>query len=73
MGSQYANSRNWLLAEKYIAINAHQGQSDGTTACVNYSCILYGRTPDFQIDNTQDQVIIRYADVLLMMAELKKM
>ena len=58
--------------KKYIAINAHQGQSDGTTACVNYSCILYGRTPDFQIDNTQDQVIIRYADVLLMMAELKK-
>ena len=58
--------------KKYIAINAHQAKSDGTTACVNYSCVLYGRTPDFQIDNTQDQVIIRYADVLLMMAELKK-
>lgn len=58
--------------KKYIAINAHQTQSDGTTACVNYSCLLYGRTPDFQIDNTQDQVIIRFADVLLMMAELKK-
>lgn len=58
--------------KKYIAINAHQAKSDGTTACVNYSCILYGRTPDFQIDNTQDQVIIRFADVLLMMAELKQ-
>lgn len=58
--------------KKYIAVNAHQTKTDGKTACVNYSCILYGRTPDFQIDNTQDQVIIRFADVLLMMAELKK-
>lgn len=58
--------------KKYIAVNAHQTKPDGKTACVNYSCILYGRTPDFQIDNTQDQVIIRYADVLLMMAELKQ-
>lgn len=58
--------------KKYIAVNAHQTKADGKTACVNYSCILYGRTPDFQIDNTQDQVIIRFADVLLMMAELKK-
>lgn len=58
--------------KKYIAINAHQAESDGTTSCVNYSCMLYGRTPDFQIDNTQDQVIIRFADVLLMMAELTR-
>ncbi|WP_338424053.1 RagB/SusD family nutrient uptake outer membrane protein [Parabacteroides distasonis] len=37
---------------------------------VNYSCELYGVTPNFQYNNTQDVVILRFADVLLMGAEL---
>ncbi len=57
-----------LWQKKYIAINAHH-KDYGLS---NYSCSLYGRTPSYQIDNTQDQFIIRFADVLLMMAELKK-
>lgn len=61
-----------LWQKKYMAINAHQTQSDGTVDCVNFSCVLYGRTPSFKVDNIQDQVIIRFADVLLMMAELKQ-
>lgn len=61
-----------LWQKKNIAINAHQMQQDGSVDCVNYSCLLYGRVPNFKVDNTQDQVIIRFADVLLMMAELKQ-
>ena len=37
---------------------------------VNYSCELYGATTNFQENNTQDLVVIRFADVLLMGAEL---
>lgn len=54
--------------KKYIPINAKG--TDGTIA--NYSVFMYGRKADFQLDNTQDIVIIRFADVLLMNAELKK-
>lgn len=58
--------------KKYIAINAHRAKNDGTMELVKYSCVLYGRTPDYKLDNTQDLVLIRFADVLLMLAELKK-
>ncbi len=58
--------------KKYVAINARQTSADGKVNCVNYSCVLYGRTPNFQVDNSQDHVLIRFADVLLMMAELKQ-
>ncbi len=54
--------------KKYIPINAKG--TDGTIA--NYSVFMYGRKADFQLDNTQDIVIIRFADVLLMNAELKE-
>ena len=36
---------------------------------VNYSCEMYGATTNFQENNTQDLVVIRFADVLLMGAE----
>ena len=40
---------------------------------VNYSRILYPEIDsDYQLNNTQDLVIIRFADVLLMAAELKR-
>lgn len=54
--------------KKYTAIN-HKKEDGGVE---NYSVPMYGATPDYQIDNTQDWVIIRFADVLLMAAELKK-
>lgn len=52
--------------KKYMPINIRNENGD----IVNYSCELYGATTNFQENNTQDLVIIRFADVLLMGAEL---
>jgi len=38
----------------------------------NYSVSLYSATRNFQLDNMQDIVLIRYADVLLMHSELSQ-
>lgn len=55
--------------KKYMAINAYNDEGES----VNYSRILYPEIDsDYQLNNTQDLVIIRFADVLLMAAELKK-
>ena len=53
--------------KKYIAINAHK---DGVLA--NYSYFMYNGSQEIILNNTQDLVLIRFADVLLMAAELKK-
>lgn len=63
-GKQIEESGYWQ--KKYIAIN-HKKENGGVE---NYSVPMYGCSPNFQFDNTQDQIIIRFADVLLMMAEL---
>lgn len=57
-----------LWQKKYIPINAY----DATGALVNYSCILNATPVNFQLDNTQDIIPIRFADVLLMASELKE-
>lgn len=55
--------------KKYLAINAHDDDGE----CVNFAQMEYPGLPsDYQLNNVQDLVIIRYADVLLMSAELKK-
>ena len=55
--------------KKYMAINAYNDAGES----VNYSCILYPDIDsDYQLNNTQDIVIIRFADVLLMAAELSQ-
>lgn len=55
--------------KKYMAVNAYNDAGES----VNYSRILYPEIDsDYQLNNTQDLVIIRFADVLLMAAELKK-
>lgn len=56
--------------KKYIAVNVKR--PDGSF--VNYSKEMFGDAvnDDYQINNTQDLVIIRFADVLLMGAELKE-
>jgi hypothetical protein len=58
--------------KKYIPVNLCKTKaSDGTKkGWHNYSVDLYGATNDFQLDNMQDIVLIRYADVLLMHSEL---
>lgn len=52
--------------KKYIPINIKNENGK----LVNYSCELYGVAPHFQFNNTQDLIIIRFSDVLLMGAEL---
>lgn len=52
--------------KKYMPINVRNAENK----LVNYSCVLYGVTPHFQYNNTQDVVILRFADILLMGAEL---
>lgn len=52
--------------KKYIPINVR----NATGSVVNYSVTMYGATTNFQENNTQDIVTIRFADVLLMAAEL---
>ena len=55
--------------KKYMAVNAYNDEGES----VNYSRILYPEIDsDYQLNNTQDLVIIRFADVLLMAAELKQ-
>lgn len=55
--------------KKYCAINARNDKGE----LENWSRILYpGIDADYQLNNIQDLVIIRFADVLLMAAELKK-
>ena len=52
-----------------MAINAYNENGES----VNYSRIMYPDIDsDYQLNNTQDLVIIRFADVLLMAAELKQ-
>ena len=55
--------------KKYIAVNIKR--NGGYT---NYSKEMYGDlvNDDYQINNTQDLVIFRFADILLMVAELKQ-
>ena len=57
------------VQKKYIPINVY---ADGThTVVKNYSQELYGNTVEnYMLNNTQDLVLIRFADVLLMAAEL---
>lgn len=65
-GSQSMQQETGFWQKKYMPINVRN--SDGKI--VNYSCILYGATTNFQMNNPQDIVVIRFADVLLMAAEL---
>jgi len=54
-----------LWQKKYIPVNLY---NDGEWS--NYSVTLYGATRNMQLDNMQDIVLIRFADVLLMHSEL---
>ena len=59
----------YYINKKHCPINVY---TDAThTQVVNYSVPLYGMTEtNFQLTNTQDCILIRFADVLLMAAEL---
>jgi starch-binding outer membrane protein, SusD/RagB family len=61
---QYHETGYWQ--KKYMPVNV---EVDGTIE--NYSCVVYGTTANYQLDNTQDLVMIRFPDILLMGAELE--
>lgn len=67
--SDYQQHESGYWQKKYIAVNVKR--ENGTYT--NYSKEMYGDmvNDDYQINNTQDLVILRFADVLLMAAELK--
>lgn len=54
-----------LWQKKYVPINIYvEGEAQ------NYSMSLYGAPSDFMLNNTQETVLLRFADILLMGAEL---
>lgn len=58
-----------LWNKKYIPVNVWKDESK--TSVVNFSNKLYNMTgTDYMRDNIQDLILIRFADVLLMAAEL---
>ena len=60
-----------LYQKKYIGVNMfHANSANSATAIESYSTILYGVTQNYQLDNTQNIMIIRFSDILLMGAEL---
>ncbi len=66
-GNQEDNTCYWQ--KKYTPVNVWTDETK--TAVHNFSYELYNMTgTDYQRDNTQDLIIIRFADVLLMAAEL---
>ncbi|NCC09518.1 MAG: RagB/SusD family nutrient uptake outer membrane protein [Bacteroidia bacterium] len=68
-GSDKQMNETGYWQKKYAAINAYNDARES----VNYSRMIYPDIDsDYQLNNTQDLVIIRFADVLLMAAELKK-
>lgn len=63
---QNQNDETTYFQKKYMPINVNAFSN-----YVNYSVELYGNTViDFKYNNTQDLILIRFADVLLMAAEL---
>lgn len=68
-GGGNASEETYYINKKHCPINVY---TDATKQnVVNYSVPLYGMTEtNFQLTNTQDIILIRFSDVLLMGAEL---
>jgi hypothetical protein len=68
---KWSQSEQWnetgYWSKKYMPINVY----DDKGALVSYSSILWNMPNDQQFNSTQDIVLIRFADVLLMGAELE--
>lgn len=52
--------------KKYMPVNVY----DASGKITNYGSVLHNATNNFQLNNTQDLVLMRFSDVLLMAAEL---
>ena len=71
-GADKQMNETGLWQKKYCAINV-KTVADGNTTYENYSRRLYPSIDtDYQLNNIQDIVVMRYADILLMYSELTK-
>lgn len=70
-GADKQYNETGLWEKKYCAINVKVTADDGTVNYQNYSTKLYPSiSTDYQLNNIQDIVVLRFADVLLMYSEL---
>lgn len=68
-GGGEASEETYYINKKHCPINVYTDATHRNV--VNYSVPLYGMTEtNFQLNNTQDIILIRFSDVLLMGAEL---
>ena len=68
-GGGEASEETYYINKKHCPINVYTDNTKQNV--VNYSVPLYGMTEtNFQLTNTQDIILIRFSDVLLMGAEL---
>ncbi len=68
-GGGNASEETYYINKKHCPINVYT--DDTHQNVVNYSVPLYGMSEtNFQLNNTQDIILIRFSDVLLMGAEL---
>jgi hypothetical protein len=71
-GADKQQDETGLWEKKYCAINYKVSSDDGDTY-QNISMALYpGVSSDYMINNVQDIVVLRFADILLMHSELTK-
>lgn len=69
-GGGNASEETYYINKKHCPVNVYT--DDTHQSVVNYSVPLYGMSEtNFQLNNTQDIILIRFADVLLMGAELE--
>lgn len=69
-GADRQQDETGLWQKKYCAIDAKH-TVDGETLIENFSRLMYpGVNADYQLNNIQDIVILRFADILLMHSEL---
>lgn len=68
-GGGNASEETYYINKKHCPINVYADETHQSV--VNYSVPLYGMSEtNFQLNNTQDIILIRFSDVLLMGAEL---
>ena len=66
------HGRKPVICEEVPAGKCKESQCGWFVTICNYSCVLYGTSPHYMKDTTQDLVLIRFADVLLMHAEMTR-
>jgi len=66
--NQYQETGIWQ--KKYIPVQVPDTGSKSYGKLIGMFCVMYGAPNNYQLWNMQDEVLIRFADILLMGAEL---